>query len=989
MKIIDLKVGTQLKIGMGIILFLVLIIGSIAYYQTSVMHNQTETLYNHPFQTRKAISALKLDIVSMNRLAKDFLITENDEEIAQAIFNINLLKEDAFEEINILYDTYLGPKTDLDIVKEEIIILNAMRDENIRLLHAGKKDEVLKRMRINGITNLQVEKILSKIEIISRFAEKKATELYKNSNDTNILLNVELIILILLILVISFFIILFLIRSINKPLYELQYATQQFKNGNYSVRSNYTSQNEFGTLSESYNNLAETIENDIIVNDKVSKITSHILKGDEAHQFSRLLLSQLMEHTQSQIGAVYLLNNDKSHFEHFESIGLEINTINSFSATLSEGEFGKSLISKKIEHIKNLSENSSFNFLSVSGHIKPSEIITIPIISEDEVVAMISLANLNAYNTLAIRVLDEMHAIFNARIIGVLAMKTIMEFSEKLEKQNSELESQKSELSSQSSELSEQNAELEMQKKQLDEANKLKSNFLSNMSHELRTPLNSVIALSGVLNRRLKNQINEEEYSYLDVIERNGKHLLTLINDILDLSRIEAGKEELEINNFNIKELLDDLVLLIKPQADQKNIKLELIQSDNFPTIKSDYSKCRHILQNLIGNAVKFTEKGSVSISVIHNINSIDIKVSDTGIGISVQEMRHIFDEFRQADGSTSRKYGGTGLGLAIARKYANLLNGEIHVNSKIGLGSDFILVLPLKLVNENFENYIDNQSLKSLTVNEKIEKIKNPDEKTILLVEDSEPAIIQLKEILIEEGYKVKIARNGQEAINLISDKIPDAMILDLMMPEVDGFEVIKFTRDNQKTAQIPVIILTAKHISKDDYAFFKTNNIIQLIQKGDINKTELLNAVIKMLTPKKEIIEITKTNRSEIHGKPKILVVEDNLDNMITTKALLNDDYIIFEALDGFKGVELAIECQPHLILMDIALPEMNGIEAFKKIRENELTRHIPVVVLTASAMKGEKEKIMSYGFDAYITKPIDNIIFFKTINSVLYGK
>ncbi len=984
----NLKVGTQLKMGMGIILFLVLILGCVAYYQTGILHNQTETMYNHPLQVRRALGVLNADVLQMNRLAKDFIITENKEEIAAIVSKINIHKESAFKQLDIIYEKYLGNKSDIDSVKIAFITLNSMRDDNIRLLYDGNKAEVIKRMKFNGTTNLQVENLLSKIEVISNFAANKATTLYNNSLRVNNLINVQLFIITLSILLISVFIVLYLIKNINTPISELISASNAFKNGNYSIRSRYDSKNEFGSLSESYNNLAETIEFEMKINSKTNLIISEILKTDEPKIFSQLLLGLLLEHTHSQIGSVYLLGVDKKNFEYFDSIGLNEHIIKEFPAATPIGEFGKSLSSKKIEVISNFPDNTDFNFITVSGVIKPKQIINIPIVSQNEVVAIISLASMSNFSKISLRLINELYGIVNARIIGILAFRTITEFSKKLEKQNTELESQKTELSSQANELTEQNTELELQKRQLDEANKLKSNFLSNMSHELRTPLNSVIALSGVLNRKLSNQIGQEEHSYIEVIERNGKHLLTLINDILDLSRIEAGKEELEISNFNIKEIIDELITIIKPQADQKNIGLICDKKADNPIITSDYHKIKHILQNIIGNAVKFTEKGSVDIKITEDSDYIRIKVIDSGIGITKEQIQHIFDEFRQADGSTSRKYGGTGLGLAIAKKYIQLIQGDIKVDSIPGKGSEFEVILPYKIDIQDIVYYNIKHPKTDEATNEGFDDIINKSEKTILLVEDSEPAIIQLTDILTAEGYHIKVARNGREALQLISEQIPDAMILDLMMPEVDGFEVIKKTRENVFTQKIPVIILTAKHISKNDYSFFKTNNIQQLIQKGDINKNELLHAIAKMLYPVNEIKVEVKPKTRIITGKASILIVEDNPDNLLTAKALLSDDFILYEALDGFSGVTQAIKHLPDLILMDIALPEMNGIEAFKQIRNNKLTQHIPIVVLTASAMKGEKEKIMANGFDGYITKPIDNELFFNTINSVLYG-
>jgi CheY-like chemotaxis protein len=509
------------------------------------------------------------------------------------------------------------------------------------------------------------------------------------------------------------------------------------------------------------------------------------------------------------------------------------------------------------------------------------------------------------------------------------------------------------------------------------------------MSHELRTPLNSVIALSGVLYRRLAGQIPEEEYSYLEVIERNGKHLLSLINDILDISRIEAGCEEVEITKFNANSLVAEIAGMIHQLAAQKKIELLHADHETVFTVTSDADKCRHILQNLIANAVKFTEEGKVELTVRQSGKNIEIKVTDTGIGIDETHLPHIFDEFRQADGSTSRKYGGTGLGLAIAKKYANLLGGAISVKSTLAKGSTFTLILPVLYAAEN-------RVIKAETTADSRQTIKqaprrhasDSSAKTILLVEDSEPAIIQLTDILEESGYQILAARDGGEALGIIAQTIPDAMVLDLMMPGIDGFEVLKTIREAERTAHIPVLILTAKHITKEELGFLKRNNIHQLIQKGDVHRGELQNAVAEMVFPETDERVSPLRELQIIEGKPLVLIVEDNPDNMITVKALLDGNYTVIEAADGKNGVEMARRHKPNLILMDIALPGMNGIEAFKAIRSDTRLQHIPVIALTASAMVSDRETILAHGFNAYIAKPINERLLFKSINEELYG-
>jgi len=246
--------------------------------------------------------------------------------------------------------------------------------------------------------------------------------------------------------------------------------------------------------------------------------------------------------------------------------------------------------------------------------------------------------------------------------------------------------------------------------------------------------------------------------------------------------------------------------------------------------------------------------------------------------------------------------------------------------------------------------------------------------DKTILLVDDSEPSIIQLSDILLESGYQIRVAANGAEALAAIDQSMPDAIILDLMMPKIDGFQVLEIIRNAESTASIPVLVLTAKHITKDELRSLKQNNVYQLIQKGDVNREELLNAVSGMVVSKREIKPDPVQKIQEINGNPRVMVVEDNVDNMITVRAILSGNYDLIEATNGVEAIEMAIGHRPHLILMDIALPVLDGIEAFKAIRNNPELEYIPIIALTASAMTSDRETILAHGLDAYIAKPID---------------
>lgn len=1127
----DLKTGTKLKLGFGIIVVLIVILATVAYNQTKQQASQTENLYNHPLVVRQAIGDLNIGIENIHKNMKDLFLAENEAEIEIILQKNTALVAHVFENFDIVEERFLGEKEHVEIARNEFVKWNAIRDETIRLLRSGNLHEAAQRTKPNGAGGIQAENVIRAISVIDSQARNFADKFYTDSVRLEKQLHLQLLLFTLIIIAFSILVVVFLSRSINIPLVHLTNFAKLFREGNRKVRSGYVSKNEFGNLSDSFNDMANKIERELLLGERVTHLSTIMLREDEIHSFCKQLLGNLLEQTEAQMGAVYLLNSEKNMFEKLECIGMNAESCRSFSGDKLEGEFGAAIASGKMQHIQSIPDDCSFTFVSVAGDFKPREIITLPVVANMGTIAIISLATLRLFSLETIQLLQSITNTLSARMSGVITYQQVKEMTEKLitqnellekqkiqiseigaynrslleasldslvtidpdgkitdvnkateqitgrtrneligtnvadyftdpdlakagylkvfqekavrdyelavlhkngtvtpvyynasvycdtnnnvigvfaaarditerkkaeqelkrraeilAEQNIELEAQKTELASQSHELAEQNAELEIQKQQLNEANRLKSVFLSNMSHELRTPLNSVIALSGVLNRRLADKIPHDEYSYIEVIGRNGKHLLSLINDILDLSRIEAGKEVVDISVFNLNNLIADLTEMLQPQAEQKN--LQLIHNNRNEEIKvaSDAAKCRHILQNLIGNAIKFTETGKVEITTFANSTSITVKVADTGIGILPEHREHIFNEFTQADGSTSRRFGGTGLGLAIARKYAQLLNGFVEVESELGSGSVFTLTLPLKF-SDKIDAPAGNESI-TQHMKSKITGIKKGDfTKTILVIEDSEPAVIQIKDALDENGFKVIVASDGIRALEMIKEQKPDGIILDLMMPGIDGFEVLRKLRTSAENGLTPVLILTAKQVTKEELSFLKGNNISQLIQKGDVNLNELISAVTQMVHKEPEYIEKTVKKPRLIKEKPTILIVEDNLDNMLTARVLLQEDYVVFEATDGKQGVEMAIKHVPDLILMDISLPELDGISAFKQIRNTITTCNIPVIALTASALISDREQILAEGFDAFVAKPIDEDQFFSTIKQTLY--
>lgn len=986
MKLKNLSISSQLFIGFGAMLAFVIIMASISNIQSDEIQQKTEDIYTHPFHVKDAVNAVKVDISMIQLATHDILLLQNKAKKQITLQQMEIAQHNAEKQFEIIKALYLGPKKDIDNAYEAYICWKIARDENTKLALAGNADAVIESVGLTGKVEKARADLLNKIQVIQDFANTNAERMYISSQDLQNTLSIQLFFLTITIIFLSTVIGFFVTKTLRNPILDLANVAKRYNDGDLTVRSTINTKNELGLLSAAFNTMIDNIQRTLELKNKLAEINEVMLSKQDSHTFFKYTITELCEHTNSQMAAVYLLSEDEKSFVHYESIGLTEKGKLSFATNNQEGEFGIVLSSHRIHSIKDIPLDTRFIFQTTSGHMVPRELITIPILSEKKVIAIISLASIRNYSVDATNLLHSIYDTMNARVEGVLAFREMRHLLQQLEEQNIELESQKNQLKEQSTELTLQNTELEMQKNQLFEASQLKTSFLSNMSHELRTPLNSVIALSGVLSRRLKSKIPADEFSYLDVIERNGKHLLSLINDILDISRIESGREEVEINQFKVDDLITDIAEMIEPQAAQKKIKLVMLPSESGITINSDMHKCRHIVQNLIGNAVKFTDKGKVEISVSQEQENITICVSDTGIGIEEKHLEHIFEEFRQADGSTSRRFGGTGLGLAIARKYAQLLGGNITVKSKIGSGSVFSLVLPKLYSQDNQITPPTAKYQKPVQLNTTTNTIAG---KRILLVDDSEPAIIQLKDFMEGYGYEVIVANNAADALASIDKTIPDAIILDLMMPEMDGFELLGTIRNAEETAALPVLILTAKHITKDELAFLKRNNVHQLIQKGNVNRDELLQAVASMVNSPKTAAINPSMIKEPIVGKPIVLVIEDNEDNMTTVRALIDNNFTLLEATNAQQGIDLALQQRPHLVLMDLALPTMSGIEAFKKMRTTIELSTIPVIALTASAMTTDREVILAHGFDGYIAKPIDEKKFFDVINKVLFGK
>jgi signal transduction histidine kinase/DNA-binding response OmpR family regulator/HAMP domain-containing protein len=689
---------------------------------------------------------------------------------------------------------------------------------------------------------------------------------------------------------------------------------------------------------------------------------------------------------------------------------------------MGETLIGETALTKKVLHLTDVPQH----FLKVStaaGESSPKEIVLFPLCHDNIVEGVIELGTLHSFPAYVEEMVTDAGRLIAIAVRSAKSRLQLQNLFEEIQTQSEELQTQHTELENinaeleaqteklqsseeelkvQQEELLQANKELEERSKLLEERNdlivernleiqkkaeelelttKYKSEFLANMSHELRTPLNSILLLSRLLSENNTKNLTEEQTEYANVIQSSGHGLLLLIDEILDLSKIEAGKMELEYSITSAEELTENMNRLFMPLAKEKKIELNIRINDNAKgSIDTDKMRVEQILKNLISNAIKFTSKGGVTVQVDRyekNPHLLSFSVKDTGIGIPKEKQAMVFEAFQQADGSTKRKFGGTGLGLSISKQLAGLLGGEIVLKSEADKGSEFILLLP-----ENKQHAItpappEVATAEPLRPLEELEPPQKPetspllatkipdavpddrnsinaDDKIILIVEDDTNFAKALMRFTKEKGYKTIIEVTGDAGIEAAKRYKPTGVLLDIQLPVKDGWQVMDALKKDPATRHIPVHIMSSIEAKKESIA----KGAIDFINKPVA--FEQMNEILKKL-------EFVLNKNAK-----KVLIIEDNPKHAKALALFLETNNVKADIADSVNDGMTALQKNDmECVILDMGLPDMKAYETLEMVKKEKGLQNVPVIVFTGKTLSRiEEQKIKQYA-DSIVVK------------------
>ncbi|WP_296150139.1 response regulator [uncultured Flavobacterium sp.] len=1014
----------NLLISFGVSL-LILIVSSTASYLSIQSLLASNNWVNHTQEVIYNLNAGNTTMLDAQTSMRGFLVTGR-KDFLQEYDSKEELADDYFEKVEKL-------TIDNTVQQNSIKELRPIKSAFFKYLDERINDKMEGRLTLADDLDMG-KKLMDEAKSILRRMEKEEQKLLtERSSESNNYASYSVILIIfaaIISLIISLVFFARILKDFNERMKlqkELQAKDEetaerirviggiatQISQGNYDIRIENSESDTLGSIAYSLNNMASSLEKSFnLLSDNewlqsgIARLNNVMIGEKGLEQLTKDIIEYLADYTNSNAGVLYLLEGDELQAKAGYSY---VSDKKRDRFNIGEGLTGQAVASGKMLELQELSDEDikiSFAF----GEVKPAHVIAFPLI-DDRVGGAIELATTKKYSTRERQFLAAVGNNIGIAIKAALNRKRVQELleeteaqSEELRMQHSELESMNAELEVQTEKLQASEEELKVQQEELQQTNeelaersvlleeknseiqkksedlelttRYKSEFLANMSHELRTPLNSILLLSRLLSENNDKNMNDEQIEFAKVIQSSGNGLLGLIDEILDLSKIEAGKMELEFLDISTKEVTDGLKDLFNEVAKDKNIEFKISSKDAPLVIKTDKMRLEQILKNLISNAIKFTSKGAVTLEVaMHPTDEkiICFIVKDTGIGIPREKQPLIFEAFQQADGSTKRKYGGTGLGLSISRELAKLLRGEITLKSTVNEGSEFTLCIPV--IGTAVSQTLENSSNSYVEIEEKPKNIEAKDkyisqsipedvpddkdtitenDKVILIVEDDTSFAKSLLEFTRKRGYKGIVSVRGDLALNLALIYKPIGVLLDIQLPIKSGWEVMEELKTNSHTKHIPVHIMSSHKLKQES------------LLKGAINFLDKPVAFEQMPDIFKRIEKIINKDSQ------KVLIIEDNPKHAKALAFFLEtyniNSEIKSEVSEGVSALQKeSVDC----VILDMGIPDKQAYEILDGIKKNPGLENLPVIVFTGKSLSMQEEvKIKKYA-DSIVVK------------------
>jgi signal transduction histidine kinase/DNA-binding response OmpR family regulator/CHASE3 domain sensor protein len=644
------------------------------------------------------------------------------------------------------------------------------------------------------------------------------------------------------------------------------------------------------------------------------------------------LLDLLAERHTYPVSAFYAYQEWSGKLVREAGHGLPHGTPDSYR--LGEGLVGEAAQSGRVVHVT-APGSGLLTIATGIGSIAPAAVLAVPVTSREKRQGMLVLASLTP--------LSEQDRTFVEHIAGQLgvALNNLKQFSD---------------LKFLSEQLRERSSEISQKNLQLEEANRTKSEFLANMSHELRTPLNAIIGFSEALKDGLMGEVAGNQREYIEDIYNSGEHLLSLINDILDLAKVESGKMTLDLEPVSVNAVLQNSLSMVKEKSLNHRLKLTLEADAGMPDIVADIRKLKQIVYNLLSNAVKFTpDGGTITLGARRIDGMLEIAISDTGIGISTENQAKLFQPFIQIDSTLSRQYQGTGLGLVMVKRLAELHGGSVGLESEVGKGSRFWMRIPWRNAAEPAAPVMPAPQSAPDTLAAK----DVPDQPAVLVIEDDPASSRLLTRSLEMEGMRVTCTATGEQALEWLAHNIPELITLDIMLPGMDGWEVLSRIKQIPHLATVPVVIVSIVADGKRGIALGAS----QVLQKP-VSHAELKNALTA--------IGLLSASVRPTGAPHRVLVVDDDPSAVeLMSGYLKHSGYRVSAAYSGADGIALAHSEHPDAILLDLLMPEISGFEVVGALKDDPATAQIPIIVVTSKLLTAEDRNKLNKDVVAILEK------------------